>query len=67
MVNITATLKLNDHNFREWDTYFRGKLMMKGMHQLLTQMPTSTALDASSEVQKAFGILIDTLEPSHPT
>ncbi|ETV91661.1 hypothetical protein H310_13739 [Aphanomyces invadans] len=63
MANITATLKLNDHNFREWDIYFRGKLMMKGMHQLLTQMPTSTALDASSEDQKAFGILIDTLEP----
>ncbi|ETV91660.1 hypothetical protein H310_13738 [Aphanomyces invadans] len=37
---------------------------MKGMHQLLTQMPTSTALDASSEDQKAFGILIDTLKPS---
>ncbi|ETV97394.1 hypothetical protein H310_09728 [Aphanomyces invadans] len=64
MASITTTLKLNDHNFREWDIYFRGKLMMKGMHQYLTHTPTSASLDATSDDQKALGILIDTLEPS---
>ncbi|ETW07209.1 hypothetical protein H310_01798 [Aphanomyces invadans] len=33
MANIILTRKLNDHNFREWDIYFRGKLILKGMHQ----------------------------------
>ncbi|RHY23504.1 hypothetical protein DYB32_009167 [Aphanomyces invadans] len=64
MANITPTLKLNDHNFRKWGIYFRGKVMMKGMHQYLTHTPTSATLDANSDDQKAFGILIDTLEPS---
>ncbi|ETV97490.1 hypothetical protein H310_09415 [Aphanomyces invadans] len=45
-----------------------GHLLPREAHdegnQYLTHTPTSATLDASSDDQKAFGILIDTLEPS---
>ncbi|ETV97544.1 hypothetical protein H310_09458 [Aphanomyces invadans] len=61
MANITATLTLNEHNFSDWKTYFRGRLMAKGMHDQLT---ASFSMQPSIHHQKALGILIETIEPS---
>ena len=54
----SVTTKLTEFNFREWKTYFHGRLMAKGLYDCLTS-ETTVAND-----QKAFGILIETLDPN---
>ncbi|RHY18316.1 hypothetical protein DYB32_010400 [Aphanomyces invadans] len=61
MMAMSTSIKLNEHNFRDWKTYFHGRLMAKGMYDQLSTSPHSTP---SLEDQKAFGILIETLDPS---
>ncbi|RHY23975.1 hypothetical protein DYB32_009011, partial [Aphanomyces invadans] len=55
----TSTIKLTEHNYRSWKTYFKGRLMAKG---LLHTIASGTVEQADS--QKALGILIETLDPS---
>ncbi|CAK4719631.1 unnamed protein product, partial [Aphanomyces euteiches] len=60
-MNTTNTsVKLNNHNFRDWRTYLQGRLMAKGLYQTLT--PTTSNVVSDEENQKAYGILIETLE-----
>ncbi|KAH9101368.1 hypothetical protein AeMF1_021893 [Aphanomyces euteiches] len=60
-MNTTNTsVKLNNHNFRDWRTYLQDRLMAKGLYQTLT--PTTSNVVSDEENQKAYGILIETLE-----
>ncbi|RHY21870.1 hypothetical protein DYB32_009693, partial [Aphanomyces invadans] len=60
MAAITTTnIKLTEHNYRSWKTYFKGRLMAKGLLHAIASGPVDQA-----ESQKALGILIETLDPS---
>ncbi|RHZ30571.1 hypothetical protein DYB37_008887, partial [Aphanomyces astaci] len=52
-------MKLNEHNYPDWKTYFQGRLMAKGILDQLTARPTNPP---DLDDQKAFGILIETIE-----
>ncbi|RHY05512.1 hypothetical protein DYB25_010150, partial [Aphanomyces astaci] len=52
-------MKLNEHNYRDWKTYFQGRLMAKGILDQLSARPTNPP---DLDDQKAFGILIETIE-----
>ncbi|ETV66782.1 hypothetical protein H257_16867 [Aphanomyces astaci] len=52
-------MKLNEHNYCDWNTYFQGRLMAKGILDQFTVRPTNPP---DLDDQKAFGILIETIE-----
>ncbi|CAK4077198.1 unnamed protein product [Aphanomyces euteiches] len=60
-MSAASVIKLSEHNYHEWREYFAGRLMAKRLHELLTA--PVTAENASND-QKAFGILIETLDPN---
>ena len=53
---------LNEENWTEWRTYFRGRLMQKGLWYTM-QTTSSLASDKANE-EKAYGLLIDSIEMS---
>ncbi|KAF0708767.1 hypothetical protein AaE_013097 [Aphanomyces astaci] len=55
-----VTVKLTEHNYRSWKTYFKGRLMTKGLINTITNGTSTSDIDN----QKALGILIETLDPS---
>ncbi|CAK4187621.1 unnamed protein product, partial [Aphanomyces euteiches] len=57
-----ALVLLNEENWTEWRTYFRGRLMQKELWYT-TQSATVLASDKANE-EKAYGLLIDSIEMS---
>ncbi|RHY48899.1 hypothetical protein DYB30_012501, partial [Aphanomyces astaci] len=60
LMTTVVTVKLTEHNYRSWKTYFKGRLMTKGLINTITNGTSTSDIDN----QKALGILIETLDPS---
>ncbi|KAF0727717.1 hypothetical protein Ae201684P_004472 [Aphanomyces euteiches] len=56
----TTSIKLNNRNFRDWRTYLKERLMTKGLYGTLSPQENNPISDEDN--QKAYGILIETLE-----
>ncbi|KAG9400898.1 hypothetical protein AC1031_009620 [Aphanomyces cochlioides] len=57
MSGTTTSIKLNNRNFRDWRTYLKGRLMMKGLYGTLSPQENNPISDEDN--QKAYGILIE--------